>query len=188
MNKWDIPISVSKLGELQVYYSAFTSAQYAYQSYKEIDYYKNKINTTQLQLTDYRTLYNFTNEQLNTLKSDFELASKDYKRYIKLFDEQVIPEQELEKAQSQYLNRKLAFESIRTNMANIQIQISQMQSTIEEFKMLDKQQHESLYSALVEAGNNLKAQLEIWEQKYVLRTPPRQANVFLLSIGRKIRT
>lgn len=178
LNEWDIPISVGKLGELQVYYSAFTSAQHAYISYKEIDYYKNKINTTQLQLTDYRTLYDFTNEQLKTLKSDFELASKDYKRYVKLFDDQVIPEQELEKAQSQYLNRKLAFESIRTNMANIQIQISQMQSTIAEYEMLDKQQHESLYSALVEAGNNLKAQLEIWEQKYVLKTPQAGKCVF----------
>lgn len=178
LNKWDIPISVGKLGELQVYYSVFRSAQHAYQSYKEIDYYKNKINTTQLQLTDYRKLYNYTNEQLKTLKSDFELASKDYKRYIKLFDDQVIPEQELEKAQSQYLNRKLAFESIRTNMANIQIQISQMQSTIAEYEMLDKQQRESLYSALVEAGNNLKAQLEIWEQKYVLRTPQAGKCVF----------
>ncbi len=178
LNEWDIPISVGKLGELQVYYSAFTWAQHAYISYKEIDYYKNKINTTQLQLTDYRTLYDFTNEQLKTLKSDFELASKDYKRYVKLFDDQVIPEQELEKAQSQYLNRKLAFESIRTNMANIQIQISQMQSTIAEYEMLDKQQHESLYSALVEAGNNLKAQLEIWEQKYVLKTPQAGKCVF----------
>ena len=38
--------------------------------------------------------------------ADFNLSEKDYNRNKKLFEKDVIPESELEKAKSRYLNRK----------------------------------------------------------------------------------
>jgi multidrug resistance efflux pump len=159
------------LGELQPYYSGLVSAWSAFRNFIEMDYHRNKIAAAQRQLNDHRVLYTYTYEQRNTLEKDYQLALKDYKRYEKLFEDEVIPQQELERSQSAYLSKKLSFQGSRTSLANLQILISQLESSITELEMQQRQQHESLYSVLLESERNLSAQLDIWEQRYVLRSP-----------------
>ncbi len=172
------PVSEGRLGELQTYYSFMVASQSAFYHFIEIKYHQNKITATQTQLNDYRLLYNFTVDQRNTLEKDYQLALKDYDRHVKLFDDKVIPEQELEKVQSYLFSKKLAFENSRTTLANLQIQIGQLNNSIKELEMQQKQQHESLYSAMLISETNLMAQVESWEQRYLLRSPQKGNCVF----------
>ncbi|MDV7395271.1 hypothetical protein RZS08_28040, partial [Arthrospira platensis SPKY1] len=119
-------------------------------------------------LSDHQLLYNYSYDQRNTLEKDFELARKDFLRYKKLFDEQVIPEQELEKIQSFYLTKKLAFENSRSTLASLKIQINQLKANIRDLELQYQQQLENHINATEEAQQNLLAQIEIWEQRYVL--------------------
>ena len=160
-----------RLGQLQTFYSNLIASWQALEDYQRIGYFKNKTEAASKQLKDYKTLYNFTYEQRNTLEKDFDLAKKDFDRYTKLYEENVIPEQELDKAQSSYLSRKLSFESIRTSLANIRIQIRQLEASIMEMQLQDQQQESSLVSAYSESIENLSAQIDIWENSYVLRSP-----------------
>ncbi len=164
-------LSEAALGELQPYYSRLVSAWSAFRNFIEMDYHRNKIAAAQRQLNDHRVLYTYTYDQRKTLEKDYKLALKDHKRYEKLFEDNVIPQQELERSQSAYLSKKLSFQGSRTSLANLQILISQLESSITELEMQQRQQHENLYSALLESERNLSAQLDIWEQRYVLRSP-----------------
>ncbi|HQQ13451.1 MAG TPA: HlyD family efflux transporter periplasmic adaptor subunit [Bacteroidales bacterium] len=161
----------TRLGELQAPFTNLIAALQALDDYERIGYFRNKMEAASKQLKDYKTLYNFTYDQRNTLEKDFELAKKDFDRYARLYEEKVIPEQELDKAESSYLSRKLSFESIRTNLANIRIQISQLEAAIMEMELQDQQQMSGLVSTYSEAIENLCAQIDIWENRYVLKSP-----------------
>lgn len=173
-----VPVPIGRLGELQSHYSAMLTAQSHLTSFTEIRYHHNKIEAARIQLADHALLYNYLFDQRNTLEKDYDLALKDHNRYAKLFEQGVIPEQEFEKAKSQYLARKLAFENSRTMLVNLQIQINQLKGNIVELEMQYRQQYESLQSAFDEATSNLKAQAGIWEQRYVLRAPQSGTCVF----------
>lgn len=173
------PVSEGSLGELQPFYSSMVSSQSAFYNFIEIQYHQNRITATQTQLNDYRLLYNFTVDQRNTLEKDYQLALKDYDRHVKLFDDKVIPEQELERVQSHLFAKKLAFENSRTTLANLQIQIGQLKNSIKELEMEQKQQHEILFSAMRVSETNLIAQIENWEQRYLLRSPQKGNCVFI---------
>lgn len=173
------PVSEGSMGELQPFYSSMVASQSAYYNFIDIKYHQSKTTSTQAQLNDYHLLYNFTVDQRNTLEKDYQLSLKDYNRHVKLFDDKVIPEQELEKVQSYLYAKKLAFENSRTTLANLQIQIGQLKNSINELEMERKQQHENLFSAMRVSETNLIAQIENWEQRYVLRSPQKGSCVFM---------
>ncbi|MDP2721233.1 MAG: HlyD family efflux transporter periplasmic adaptor subunit [Bacteroidales bacterium] len=159
------------LGELQSYYSGFISNYNEYRNYTQLNYYDKKIDAIRQQIQDYKVYYGRTTDQKQTMMLDFQLAEKDYKRNQILFESLTILEAELEKSQSQYLSKKNAFESINTSLANINIQISQLENNILDLQLQDRQHKENLLISVNESYNNLKAQIAIWEQRYVLIAP-----------------
>ncbi len=159
------------LGELQQNFSIFVSAYNNLVNFLHLRYFYKKIEAVKRQISDHKTYYNYTVDQKRTMMSDFKLAEKDYRRYRKLFANNTIPEAELDKSKSRYLNKKYAFESIRTSLANIKIQISQLQSNILDLQLQQKQQQGKLLISLKGAYNNFKAQSEIWGNRYLLKSP-----------------
>lgn len=185
-----------ELGELQTNFSIFASAYTSYNNYLKLGYYNKKINAVEKQIKDYRLYYSYTYDQKRTMMADLQLAEKDYQRYQILFKSQTIPEAELEKSHSRYLNKKYSFESMRTSLANINIQVSQLENSIIDLQLQHQQQKEKLLISLVGAFDNLNAQLDIWEQRYVLKAPVNGICVFTkywsrnqnVTLGEKIMT
>ncbi len=159
------------LGELQQNFSIFVSAYNNLVNFLHLGYYYKKIEAVKRQVSDYKTYYNYTVDQKHTMMSSLELAEKDYQRNNKLYITQTIPEAELDKSKSRYLNKKYAFENIRTSLANIKIQIAQLQSNILDLQLQQKQQQEKLLIDLKGAYHNFKAQSEIWGKRYLLKAP-----------------
>ncbi len=160
-----------QLGELQAGFSEFVSDYNNLAHYFQMGYFHQKIGAVKKQIRDYQIYYNFTYDQKRTIKADLLLAEKDYHRYEKLYANQSIPVAELEKAKSRYLNKKFSFENMRTSLANINIQISQLESNIIDLQLQDKQQKNKLLLSSEGAFNNLKARMDIWEKQYVLKAP-----------------
>lgn len=167
-----------QLGELQSSFGALVAMVESLENHRKIDYFNNKIISAQKQLNDYNILYSYTWEQRNTLEKDFQLAATDLERYAKLFAEKVIPEQEFDRAQSNYLAKKLNYDNVRTNLASLKIQISQIKASIQEMEMQERQQYTSLLTTLLEVIENFRAQLDIWQNNYVLISPIQGKCVF----------
>ena len=151
-----------ELGELQANFSIFISAYNNMLNYLQLGYYKKKIEAVEEEISNYHLYYDYTYDQKQTMMSDLNLAEKDYDRHQTLFDSQTIPVAELEKSQSRYLIRKSSFESIRTSLANINIQISKLESNVLDLKLQDQQRKENILISLIEAHANLNAQLGMW--------------------------
>jgi len=185
-----------ELGELQSSFSIFVSAYTGLDKYLKLGYYEKKISAVENQINDYQLYYNYTYDQKRTMMADLQLAEKDYQRYQILFKSQTIPEAELEKSHSRYLNKKYSFESMRTSLANINIQISQLENSILDLQLQHQQQKDKLLISLIGAYDNLNAKLNIWEQKYVLKAPVNGICVFTkywsknqnVTLGEKIMT
>ncbi len=160
-----------ELGELQANSSIFISAYFNLSNFLQQGYYDKKIEAIEEEISNHHLYYDYTYDQKQTKMSDLNLAEKDYDRHQALFDSQTIPVAELEKSQSRYLIKKSSFESIRTSLANINIQISRLEGNVLDLKLQDQQKKENLLISLNEAYDNLNAQLDMWEQRYVLKAP-----------------
>ncbi len=184
------------LGELQSFYSVFQKRYYEYLNFFKLDYYSKKINALRDQVIKYELYYNYAYTQRNTLEKDLKLTKKDYQRYISLYDSNAIAEVELEKSQSAFLQKKYSFEGARTNLANTRIQISQLEQNILELQLQNEQQKQQFFIALNEAYENLVSQIDIWEQKYVIKASFSGTSTFTkywsinqnVSIGEKVMT
>ena len=169
-----IPFKVKKelkLGELQNYFTALVSAYNNLAQFIQLRYYTKKIESVNRQIADYRLYYNYSYDRKRTVKADFDLAEKDYNRYKQLFSNGAIAEAELDKAKSRYLNKKSTYESIRTQLANINIQISQLESNKTDLQLQQDKEHNRLLNVLRSAYKNLMAQLDIWQNRYLLTAP-----------------
>jgi len=160
-----------ELGELQSSYSMFISSLSNYQNYMHLGYSDKKIAAIETQIEEYQVYYSLTEDQKQTLSIDFELAEKDYKRHLGLYNSHTIAEADLEQAQSVYLSKKYTYENIRSTLANINIQISQLENSILDLELQFQQQEEELLIRINESYDNLRAQLDIWEQRYLLTAP-----------------
>ncbi|MCD4664623.1 MAG: HlyD family secretion protein [Bacteroidales bacterium] len=159
------------LGELQVYLSSFLSAFTDYKNFINLEYYPKKIFALKKQLQNQRLLYESSKLQKQTLAADLVLAEKEFKRYDDLFQNQTIPESEFDKIKSRFLQKKYTLEGAQATLDNINIQIAQLENLILDQQLQYKQKEEQLIIAADEALNNLVGQIEIWEQRYVLKAP-----------------
>ena len=157
--------------ELQNYFTNFITAYNNLAQFIQLRYYTKKIEAIKKQISDYQLYYNYSYDRKNTVKEDFQLSEKDYNRYKQLFTKNAIAESELDQAKSRYLNKKSAYENIRTQLANIKIQISQLKSNLIDLQLQQEKEQNTLLIKLHSAYKNLLAQLDIWENRYLLIAP-----------------
>ncbi len=159
------------LGELQSYFSTFVTKYEDYMHFIILDYNHQKIQSMKEELKMHNMYYDRQYKQKTILDEDVALMEKEYKRYEQLYDSNAVSQSELEKMKSAYLNRQLALEEARTNLANIKIQMSQLEQDILEQRLQYDQKNSELQLALREAYENLLGQIDIWEKDFVLKSP-----------------
>jgi HlyD family secretion protein len=78
---------------------------------------------------------------------------------------------DFEKSEAAMLDQKYAFGNAKTNLANTQIAMNQLNQQIQEQKVLKSEEENTKLATLKERYDNLSSQLISWEQNYVLKTP-----------------
>jgi len=159
------------LGEIQPFYASFKKEYSDYCNFLLMDYHHKKIKSIEQQIVKYQALYYRVNNQKNILKEELKLSQEQHNRDQKLFDQGVIAESEFEKSKSALLQKKYAYEGAKTNLANTNIQISQLEQSILDYELQYEEQKKKFELSLTESFNNLKSRLAQWEQNYVLRSP-----------------
>lgn len=158
------------LGNLQPYYTSFLRNLKDYNYFLETGQKAQKLQSLKEEMDKYQTFYKRQENQLEILKSEYVLAKKQYTRDSTLYASGTISSADLEKSETRLLQKKYAYGSMKTNMANTRIQLSSMKRNALDIRLNFDERGKSLELSLLESFDNLLAQTRIWEKQYVLKS------------------
>lgn len=159
------------LGDMQTVFAVFLRNIKAYQNFKILDYYTNKITATDIQIKEYQLYYSQLQMQLNILASEFTLSEKQYQREKNLYNLKVTAQAEYEQAEQNYLQDKRAYENFKSSLNTTQIQITQLEQQILDLKLQKIKEENDYELSIKESLETVKSQLLQWEKLYLIKTP-----------------
>ena len=161
----------SELGELQGFYASFLKNLSDLNNYTINDFYGNKI----LSLTDE---INGIQEYIGKLivkeklySENQKLESKKNKRDSSLYAGKVIPESELERSHQSLIRINIELQQVRLDHSAKSIEMAEKRQLLQDYRINRLEEREKLISILAESFLNLKAQINIWENSYLLISP-----------------
>lgn len=157
-----------KLGEIQDAYSDFIKSLNEIKNFNALNYYYKKIKSLQSQYEIIKTNINRNLSQQKILENDLIIAYKQFQRDSTLFSSKVISTNDYEKSESVYLQKKYSFEVLKSNMSNIQLQLSQIQQQILDLQLQYQEQSKKIWQEYNQAYELLSNKLNTWKQKYIL--------------------
>ena len=166
----DLPESL-KLGELQTLYSTL------YQHWREHKYHLNsenvpkRVELLQIQITQLMAINENFNKQKNTVANELNLATKDFQRQERLYKDGVISEQEFEKSESNWLQKKRQLETMETNILQNYMQIRQIESQIANLRINNLEANYERELLLTEDIKRMQSALTEWKQAYLVTAP-----------------
>jgi multidrug resistance efflux pump len=160
-----------QLGEVQNVYASFLKNLYDLKTYTTNDYFGNKIISLEEEI-------NATEEYLIRLKVKEKLFAENrklelnkYRRDSILYLSKVIPESELEKSHQSLIRLNIELQQVRLDYSEKSIGKSEKQQLLNDYRINRIEEKEKLISFLNESFQNLRAQVGIWENNYMLRSP-----------------
>jgi multidrug resistance efflux pump len=159
------------LGQIHSYYTAFVSHSSEYVNFSRFDLYRERVETLRRQVADQERYLDQLVSQARILDDKLQLSRRQYNRDTELARQNVISASDLEKSESEYLGNELNHRTAIANMTSTRNQINQMQRQVAELQAERGEQNNRLLAGLREKFDNLIAQISVWEQNYVFKTP-----------------
>ncbi|MCT4601835.1 MAG: HlyD family secretion protein, partial [Marinifilum sp.] len=160
-----------RLGEIQSYYNAFLKSYVDYHRFFDMQYYDKKIVSYKDQISKYNMYYDRQYQQKKILESELSISKSQYLRDSSLYQKGVISQSDFQNAKKKYLEQSYSFHGARSSLASTQINISQVKQQIIDLELKKEDERKELQNLLIQSFDNLKAQIDIWEEKYLIRTP-----------------
>ncbi len=163
--------SEMKLGEMQESYAYFLKELQEYYGFIRLDYHQRKISSVETELRKFEVYLEKLRDQERILYQDYKLAGKQYLRDSALFTERVISSVQLEKSETQKLNKLNELKKTQTTLVSAQIEMSDLQQEILELEMNQENNSRQYLQSTQEAYEKLKGQISLWERNQVVRSP-----------------
>lgn len=160
-----------KLGTMQPLYSSFYLTLFNYQEFLKLQYYTKKIGLMQKQIDEYRAYANTVNEQLPMTQTQTELQHNVFLRDSLLYIKGLISTENLENSQSQYMQSRLSVKNLEASIQNIRMQVNQLDEDLLDIEQQYIEKNNELKNGLKTIVSQLLAEIEHWEQMYVLISP-----------------
>lgn len=160
-----------RLGEVQTFYNAFLKAYVDYHRFFDMKYYDKKIEAYRDQISKHNMYYDRQYQQKKILESELSISKSQYLRDSSLYKRGVISQSDFQNSKKKYLEQSYSFHGARSSLASTQINISQVNQQIIDLELNKETERKELQNLLIQSYDNLKAQIDIWEQKYLIRTP-----------------
>ncbi|WP_421921057.1 HlyD family secretion protein [Marinifilum sp.] len=160
-----------RLGVVQSYYNIFLKSCADYQRFFELEYYDRKIDSYNKQISKYNMYYNRQYQQKKILESELAITKKQYERDSSLYERGVIAQQAFQNSKKVYLESSYTFHGARSALASTQINISDVEQQIIDLELKKESERKDLQNLMIQSFDQLKAQIDIWEQNYLIRTP-----------------
>ncbi len=160
-----------RLGDIQADFSSFLRLYNNYVSFVRLNFYPQKIQSLREQQRMKRIFYDRLWTQRQILEDEYQIAYEQFQRDSSLYAREVISLIDFKKSESAMLQKKYAFNGARTNLAETQQDIIQLQQNVIAAEKEYEDQKLKLQSELIESLNILKSRLEYWNKAFVLKTP-----------------
>lgn len=158
------------LGEIQPNYSTFIKNYRSYQSFTEMNYHNKKIKSVKSRLANYKIYIHQIKNQNHLFKKELDVTEKQYARSQKLFKNDLISEKDYEISTSSDLQKKQSYAASKSNLTNLQIQLTQLQESVLELEMQYMEKKKQLELSLEESYENIQSNIKKWEKSYVLKS------------------
>ncbi len=159
------------LGELQSSYSNFLKLYKDYENFMTLDYYSRKIQSLQAEIQQHNMYISRLDEESRVLKKEYQLIQKQYSRDSMMHSQGVISPSDFEKSESNKLEKEYSYNETRTNLANAKIGIAELNQKILDLELEYTTGKNDKYFQVNEAYQKLMADIDLWEQQHILKTP-----------------
>lgn len=160
-----------RLGEVQSQFNRYLKSCSDYNRFVELKYHEKKKASLVQKRSNYRMYYNRQYKQQTILKKELFIVSKEFHRDSLLYSRGVISNSEYQKSEKDYLKQSYAFHGSRSTLSSTQIQINEVDQEMIDLDLDQEKQRKELQDIIIQANDNLVAQIDIWEQNYLLKSP-----------------
>jgi len=161
----------SELGELQGYYGTFLKNLSDLNNYVTNDFYGSKIASLTDEINGIQEYIARLSIKERMYSENQQLEARKYHRDSSLFIGNVIPEIELETSHQQLLRVNIELQQARLDHSAKSIELSEKHQLLQDNRITRTDEKEKYVSALRESFLNLKAQIDLWENTYLLISP-----------------
>lgn len=160
-----------KLGPIQSSFSGFLINLESYNKFIELNYYPKKLESTRKLIEANKQHYQSLLKQKEIVDKQHELDLKAFDREDYLRKQNLISEEESDKAKGTLLASDMNVQNMHSSMENMQIQIAQMEETLVDIEQQYLEKKNGLLSQLKTNINQLENEIRSWEMTYVLTSP-----------------
>jgi HlyD family secretion protein len=169
VNPEKLPV-LTELGELQGTYSTFLKNLTDYHNLIVNDFYGNKINSIQQEITGIQDYIRLLRETEKVYAEKRGLEANQFRRDSLLFIAGLFSESDFEKSRQKLLDVTIALLEIRGLITNKTTELDQKKQTRIDYSIQRTQENEKYFSTMNESLQNLKAQLKIWEVDRLMKS------------------
>jgi len=161
----------TELGEIQSYWGSFLKCLSDYNNYNSNDFYGNKIISLTEEIDNILVYISRVRVKEMLFSENQMLEEKKFRRDSLLFVNGVYSESELEKSRQALIRLNIELQQVRLDHSAKSIELAEKKQLLQDYKIKKLEEKEKYYSILNESFLNLKAQLKIWENTYMLISP-----------------
>jgi hypothetical protein len=158
----------SELGELQGYYASFKKNLSDLNSYNKNDFYGRGIISLNEEINGIQEYIRKLIIKEDLYNQNQILQANQYKRDSGLFAKEALTQVELEKSRQALIKLSIDLQTVRLEHSAKSIELSEKRQLLQDYSINRINEREKLISVLKESFLNLKAQLNIWENSYLL--------------------
>jgi multidrug resistance efflux pump len=170
LNPKSLPV-FSSLGELQEVYGLFLKNLSELKNYVENDLYGYKIRSLSEEIRGMQEYINRLIVKERLFTENQKLEAKKFKRDSLLFIDRVIPESELERSHQSLIRLNIELQQVRLDHSEKSIGLTEKRQLLQDYNITRTDEQQKLAAILDQSFMNLKAQIKIWENTYLLISP-----------------
>jgi multidrug resistance efflux pump len=160
-----------QLGELQEYYATFLKVLSDYNTYTTNDLYGSKIRSITQEIEEIQKYIERILIKEELVTSNLEIEKRKFERDSILYSGDVYSETDLENSRQSFIRTNLELQEVRLDHSAKTIELSEKMQLLQDYRINRQTEKEKLNAALEEALLNLKAQMKIWQNNYLLISP-----------------
>jgi hypothetical protein len=161
----------SELGELQGFYASFMKNLSDLNNYSINDFYGSKINSLTDEINGIQEYIRRLIIKEDLYSENHKLEIKKYMRDSSLYATGAIAESELEKSHQALIRLNIELQQVRLDHSGKSIEMSEKRQLLQDYRIKRVEEKDKLVSILGESFLNLKAQINIWGNSYMLVSP-----------------
>ncbi len=161
----------TELGEVQGYWGQFRKSLSDFSNNNHNDFYGNKINSVNEEIKGILSYINQVKVKEKFYSENQVIEANKYKRDSLLHLSGVFSESELEKSRQALIRINIELEQVRLDHSAKLIELAERRQLLQDYKIKRVEDREKYFSVLNESFLNLKAQVKIWENTYLLISP-----------------